>query len=323
MFNYKAAFILDNNYFSSSFLEPDSSFFIMKECCLRGMSVYAVTVNNLFLNGNKPEAVANAVKFNNFEIESSLVKEKVCLNEFDIVLCRANPPVTMNYIYSLYILDHVDQTKTLVINSSSGIKIVNEKLYINNFPDIVPKSLASCNLKVIKDFIYKTGEVVIKPLNNYGGNGIFYVKYNDKNLNVIVETATNMGETPVLLQEYLSKIYLGDKRIILLGDEPVAAIVRVPDKDDFRANMSRGGSLHIIEISEHDRDICKKVSKRLLKDGIFFAGLDIIDNKLTEINVTSPGFFIRKINPLLNIRLEEKIVQYMENLLAKNTNSRV
>jgi len=323
MSNCKTAFILDKNYFSNSLLEPDSSFFIMKECCLRGMSVYAVTVDNLFLNGNEPEAIANRIKFNNCEIESSSLKEKVCLNEFDIVLCRANPPVTMNYIFSLYILDYLNQDKTLVINSPSGIRTVNEKLYINNFPDIVPESLVSCNLKIIRDFVHETGEVVIKPLNDYGGNGIFYVKYNDKNLNTIVETATNMGKTPVLLQKYLSRVYLGDKRIVLLGDEPVAAVVRIPGKDDFRANMCRCGSLCIGEISAHDREICKKVSKRLLKNGIFFAGLDIIDNKLTEINVTSPGFFIRKINPLLNIRLEEKIVQYMEGLLAKNMNSRV
>ncbi|MDD3013557.1 MAG: glutathione synthase [Candidatus Gastranaerophilales bacterium] len=317
MSKHKIAFILDRNYFSTQYLEPDTSFFLMKECCLRGMAVYAITADNLFLNGNKPEAIAYRIKFNNFNLELPASIEKLSLNELDMILFRVNPPITMNYIFLLNILDYIDQSKVLVINSPSGIKKVNEKLYINNFADITPKSLVSSNLKVIKDFIKEIKKTVIKPLNNYGGNGIFYLKSDDKNQNSIIETATNSGETPVLIQEYLDRVYLGDKRIVLLGKEPIAAIVRIPPKDDFRANMCRGGKLQPCEITDQDREICKKVSNRLINDGIFFAGLDIIDNKLTEINVTSPGFFIRKINPLLNIRLEEKIVDYMESFIRE------
>jgi len=320
IYNHKIAFILDKNYFSDSYLEPDSSFFLMKESCLRGMTVYAITADNLYLNGNKPESIAYRINFEGFNLKLPVLNEKISLNKLDMILFRVNPPITMNYIFLLNILDYVDPSKTLVLNSSFGIKKVNEKLYINNFDDIVPKSLVSSNLKVIKNFIKEFGEAVIKPLNNYGGNGIFYLKFNDKNLNSIIEAATNNGETQVFIQEYLDKVYLGDKRIVLLGKEPVAAIVRIPPKNDFRANMCRGGILQPTEITDHDRDICKKVSNSLLNNGIFFAGLDIIDNKLTEINVTSPGFFIRKINPLLNIRLEEKIVDYMESCIREFKN---
>jgi len=314
MYEHKIAFILDKNYFLNPHLEPDTSFFLMKECCLRDMAVYAITVDNLFLTGNKVESIAYRINFEGFNLKLPASGKKISLNELDTVLFRVNPPITMNYMFSLNILDYIDQSKTIVINSPYGIRKVNEKLYINNFTDIVPKSIVSSNLIIIKDFVREIEKTVIKPLDNYGGNGIFYLKYDDRNLNSIIEIATNNGETPVLIQEYLNRIYLGDKRIVLLGKEPAAAIIRIPQKDDFRANMCRGGSLQPAEITDQDREICKKVSNRLLNDGIFFAGLDIIDNKLTEINVTSPGFFIRKINPLLNIRLEEKIVDYMECL---------
>lgn len=315
MTKHKIVFILDKNFFSVRHIEPDTSYFLMKECCLRGMDVDTVTVDNLFLNGNSVEAVAHRISFDDFNFKLLIENHKIALNDYDIVLFRVNPPFTMNYMFSLSILDFVDQSKTLILNSPSGIREVNEKLYINNFSDIIPKNIVTSNKKLIKDFINEINEAIIKPLNNYSGEGIFYLKADDSNLNSIIETVTNNGETPVMVQEYLKCVYSGDKRIVLLGDDPIAAIVRIPGEDDFRANMSRGGLLQPAVITDQDREICRKVSNKLLNKGVFFAGLDIIDNKLTEINVTSPGFFIRKINPLLNIRLEEKIVDYMEQLV--------
>ncbi|OGI23452.1 MAG: glutathione synthase [Candidatus Melainabacteria bacterium RIFOXYA12_FULL_32_12] len=315
MSKYKIGFLLDEKDLPD---HPDkelsSSFLILQECLLRNHEIYIFPIENLFLNNNIPKALAYQVKHNYFEFTKKPFN--IDLNDLDIILIRQNPPINTNYIFSTHILNYVDQSKTIVINSPSGIRKCNEKLYIYNFPKLAPEGITTSNIDLIQNFLNEHNEIIVKPLDNYAGNGIFYLKKGDKNLNSILEETTNNEKTLILAQKYLNKAKYGDKRLILLGGEPVASIIRLPCKDDFRANMCKGGHLKKSEITDEDREICKTISKNLLEDGLFFVGLDIIDDKLIEINVTSPGFFIRKINPMFNIRLEKKIVDYMERLLV-------
>ncbi|MFH0703059.1 MAG: glutathione synthase [bacterium] len=319
---YKIGFVLDEyELLNSPPDKPNTSFLIMKECCSRNHQIYAILIKNLILNNNKPEACAYMINADDFHGKYNRNINNQCyisLNDLDMILVRQNPPVNMDYIFCTYILDYVDKSKTIVINDPSGIRKANEKLYINNFPEITPKSIVTSNISLIKSFLNQYNEIIIKPLDNFGGNGVFYLKEKDKNLNTILENATNNENKLVLAQEYLCNVKYGDKRLVLLGGEPIAAINRFPSEYDFRANMCKGGYLEKGIITDEDREICKKISKNLLQDGLFFVGLDIIDNKLIEINVTSPGFFISIINPMWNIKLEKIVVDYIESLRIKN-----
>lgn len=295
--------------------EPDTSGLLMRECLKRNIEVYVFTNKDMFLQGNIPMAYVSKVNLN---LPTALEhQERVSLTEFDVVVQRTNPPVDMEYIFATYMLDYLEGTSTLVINSPAGIRKANEKVYVNNFPEYSPTSLVASDIRTIKGFLNEHRQIIIKPLNNYGGNGIFCLKNDDVNTNSILETATYNQTLPVMVQQYLPDVKKGDKRIALLGGEPIACINRLSYDDDFRANMTKGGFLEKAEITEKDREICAALAPKLLQDGIYFAGIDIIGDKIIEINVTSPGFFIRKLNPMFNICLEALIVNYVEKLWAE------
>lgn len=237
-----------------------------------------------------------------------LVKEVFCpLDEFNAVFMRKDPPITNSYLYATYILDLVGK-QTKVINSPTGIREANEKMYALQFPSVIPQTIVSQEKSVIKDFIDSKGAGVIKPLGGKAGEGILFLQAGDRNFNSLIEISTKQGLEPIMVQEYLPAAKEGDKRIIMLNGEAIGAVNRIPTGNEFRGNMAVGGRVAKTEITDRDYEICATVAPKLVADGLYFVGIDIIGDYLTEVNVTSPTG-IREIDRLEDVCLGKKVIQ--------------
>lgn len=327
MNDFKIVFVIDKiefKYFELN--ELVTSFWLIKECNSRGFEVFITTADRLYLNNNNPEAIVFKTELTQKNGKTDLVRENnslnISLNDTDMILFRPDPPVDMDYIFSTCILDFVDTSRTVVVNSPSGIRKANEKLYINNFPGLIPQNLTTSNAELIKDFLDEYGEIIIKPLNKCFGKGVFYLKKGDKNLNSILDMSTNSGTTVVMVQEFVKNCENGDKRLIVIGGELFEeSVIKISGKGDFKFNTHKDEYFKKGFITDEEREMCGKISSRLLKDGLYLVGLDVIANKMIEINVTSPCFFIKEINSMFNTKLEKKIVDYLESLIYSKKES--
>ncbi|MEH2276282.1 MAG: glutathione synthase [Nostoc sp.] len=236
------------------------------------------------------------------------------LETMDTVFIRADPPVNDSYLYATYILDYIDQNKTLVINSPGGIRGANEKMYALQFTKAIPETIVSADKQFIRQFVEAKGAAVLKPLGNKAGEGILFLQSGDRNFNSIVELSTLQGRVPVMVQTYLPEAKEGDKRIILLNGEPIGALNRLSSGTDFRNNMATGGTVAQTEITPREDEICTQVAERLRQDGLIFVGIDVIGGYLTEVNVTSPTG-IREIDRLDGTHLGHQVIQWIEQTL--------
>ncbi len=243
-------------------------------------------------------------------------KNLTCLEEMDAVFMRTDPPVTVPYLYTTYILDLIDRRKTLVVNSPQGLRTANEKVYALQFTDVIPETIVSQDKLVIAKFVESKKSAVLKPLGGKGGEGILFLTEGDRNFNSIVEVSTYQGREPVMVQEYLPAAKEGDKRIILLDGEPIGAVNRVPSGNEFRGNMAVGGKAAKVDITEREQEICAVVAPQLRQDDLYFVGIDVIGGYLTEVNVTSPTG-IREIDRLNNVSLGKQVIEWLEKKLAK------
>ena len=234
------------------------------------------------------------------------------LETMDAVMMRTDPPVTIPYLYTTYILDYVDPTKTLVINSPQGLRAANEKMYALQFTEAIPETIVSCDKIVIQKTVERWGQAVLKPLGGKAGEGILFLEQGDRNLNSMIEISTLRGREPVMIQTYLPEAKDGDKRIILLDGEPIGAVNRIPTGNEFRGNMAVGGRVASVAITERDLDICHQLAPTLRRDGLILVGIDIIGGYLTEVNVTSPTG-IREIDRLDNVMLGKRVIEWIEN----------
>jgi len=233
------------------------------------------------------------------------------LHEFDVVWMRKDPPFDINYVYVTHLLSLVRST-TLVVNDPRGLREVAEKFFSLRYPELGPESLVSRSIDELLEFREKLGgEMVIKPLDGAGGEGVFHLTPNDRNLFAILESATRFGQEYQLAQRYIPEIRQGDKRIILLEGEPIGAVLRVPHPAETRANLHVGGKPVKTELSDRDREICARIGPDLVEHGILFAGIDVIGDWLTEVNVTSPTG-IREINALEGTALEVLVLDAVE-----------
>ncbi|MEH1892064.1 MAG: glutathione synthase [Nostoc sp.] len=236
------------------------------------------------------------------------------LETMDTVFIRTDPPVNDSYLYATYILDYIDQNKTLVINSPGGIRGANEKMYALQFTKAIPETIVSADKQFIRQFVEAKGAAVLKPLGNKAGEGILFLQSGDRNFNSIVELSTLQGRVPVMVQTYLPEAKEGDKRIILLNGEPIGALNRLSSGTDFRNNMATGGTVAQTEITPREDEICTQVAERLRQDGLIFVGIDVIGGYLTEVNVTSPTG-IREIDRLDGTHLGHQVIQWIEQTL--------
>lgn len=232
------------------------------------------------------------------------------LEVMDAVFMRTDPPVTVPYLYATYILDYINQAKTLVVNTPQGLRAANEKMYALQFAKVIPETIVSADKQVIRQFVEEKGAAILKPLGNKAGEGILYLEPSDRNFNSIVELSTLQGQVPIMIQTYLPQAKEGDKRIILLNGEPIGALNRISTGSEFRNNMAAGGTVAQTEITQQEQIICTEVAETLRKDGLYFVGIDVIGGYLTEINVTSPTG-IREIDRLEGTRLGEQVIQWV------------
>ena len=211
------------------------------------------------------------------------------LGDLDVILMRKDPPFDMEYIYTSYILDRAQVAGALVVNRPQALRDMNEKAYTAWFPECAPTTLITRSMQEMKEFLADHDRIVVKPLDGMGGRSIFVVSKGDNNANVIFETLTDFGQRFAMAQTYIPEIRLGDKRILLINGQAVPyALARIPSDDDNRGNLVMGAKGVGQELSPADRAICERVGPVLRENGVLFAGIDVIGDYLTEVNVTSP-----------------------------------
>ena len=228
-------------------------------------------------------------------------------------MMRQDPPFNMAYITATHILEKLPSS-TLVINNPFEVRNSPEKIFVTNFSHLMPKTLISRNIDAIKEFRKLFKDIIIKPLYGNGGQGVFHILPEDENLNSILEMFFSQNKEPLMIQEYLKDVRNGDKRIILLNGEAVGAINRIPKLGESRSNMHVGGKPEKTVLTERDEFICNEISQSLIEKGLYFVGIDIIGDYITEINVTSPTG-IREIKNLDSIAIDEMFWNFIEDKL--------
>jgi len=289
----------------------DTSCCLIMECLKRGHKVFYLQIRDLELRGEKAWGSLSRIVERKGDKFVMARPEMMRLDKLQAMFMRKDPPFDLDYLYSTYILEYTCPP-TFIINSPRGLREANEKLYVLNFPLFAPHSLVSKKAKELKKFLSEVGgQMVIKPLNNCSGRGVLYLQEDDINLNSLLEMATQGEERFVIAQEYLPQVKKGDKRILLLEGKPLGAMCRIPPSNDYRANIHQGAKFIRAEISPDDEKVCQHLSARLVKDGIYFAGIDVIGGKVVEINVTSPAG-IPEINRLNKTNLEKVVIDWLE-----------
>lgn len=288
----KIAFIIDPVDRLKAY--KDSSVAMMREAARRGHALSVVEQGDMYLRDGRAAAFASAIRLIDtaagwYELSPAA---DTPLSGFDAVLMRKDPPFDTEYLYSTHLLELAEKQGVRVFNRPSALRDFNEKLAIARFPQFTVPTLVTRRADLIKAFLAEQRDVILKPLDGMGGSGIFRIRDDDANLNVIIETLTQLETRTVMAQRYIPEIVLGDKRILLINGEPVPyALARIPAKGETRGNLAAGGKGVAQRLSARDREIAETVGPILRELGLFLVGLDVIGDYLTEINVTSPTGF--------------------------------
>ncbi len=240
------------------------------------------------------------------------------LTELDVILMRKDPPFDNEYVYSTYIMEEAERRGTLVVNRCQSLRDCNEKIFATHFPQCCPPVLVSADIRRLKDFHKTHRDVIFKPLDGMGGTSIFRVKLDDPNVSVILEMLTEHGRQTIMAQRFIPEISQGDKRILVINGEPVPyCLARVPEVGETRGNLAAGGSGRAQPLTDRDRWIVDQVAPALREKGMLFAGLDVIGDYLTEINVTSPTC-IREINEGYDLDIGGQLMDCIVEVLGKS-----
>jgi glutathione synthase len=285
----------------------------------RGHELFHLGLKDLFAHGNGVFgrahrcSVARATPYFRFLDDGA----QYPLEHFAAVFMRKDPPADDAYLYATMLLSLTDRRRTFILNEPAGLREANEKLYSLNFPDAIPPTIVTYEIARLKEFMGEQGgEMIVKPLDGHGGEGVFHAHSGDRNLNAILETVTRFETRLIMGQRYIPEIRDGDKRLIVLNGEPLGCTLRVPRDDEHRGNIHVGGNCIKAEVTERDREICRMLRPRLERDGLYFVGLDIIGRYLTEVNVTSPTG-IQEIDRLDGVNLEAKVIDFVESRLPR------
>lgn len=299
-------------------VKKDSSFAMLLEAQRRNWPLWYMEMSDVVLKAGRTWA-----RMRNIRVQDdpqswySFGEERFSpLDDLDVVLMRKDPPFDMEYIYCTYLLEIAEQRGTLVINKPQALRNANEKLYTAWFPECAPPTLVSRRHTDFIDFLDEHQDIILKPLGGMGGTSIFRLSRQDKNINVVIETLTDKGATFAMAQRYIPEISAGDKRILLVDGKPVPyALARIPKEGETRGNLAAGGTGHGVELSDGDLRIAERLGPVLREQGILFAGLDVIGDYLTEINVTSPTC-IRQLDQLFNLNISGTLMDCIEERLA-------
>ena len=293
-------------------LEQDTTLAIITECLSRSFNVFHFLPKNVsYVDGEVNAFCKKVLEINesNSPFYKLGVLEQTNLKKMDLIFVRQDPPFDIPYITSTFLLEYIEN-EVSIINRPSQIRNSPEKLFLNKWKHLTPKTLISRNYENILKFREEYKNIIIKPLYGNGGSGVFYIKENDKNFNSILEMFLEKSSDQFIIQEYMEDIKKGDKRIILFNGEPVGAINRIPSDQDIRANLHVGGVAEKTYLTKKESDICKEIGPSLIEKGLVFAGIDVIGEKLTEINVTSPTGF-REIFQFNNVNLAKKLLDVL------------
>ena len=270
-------------------IEGDSTFAMCLEAQNRGHRLFHYTPSQLSLRDGTVYArmepmVLRDTLGDHYTLGDSV---RTDLSEMDVVLLRQDPPFDMSYITSTHLLERI-HPQTLVVNDPAWVRNSPEKIFVTEFPDLMPETLITSDPDEIAAFRRDMGDIIIKPLYGNGGMGVFHLRADDRNLSSLLEMFESLYREPLIAQRYLPAVRAGDKRIILVDGEPVGAINRVPAETDARSNMHVGGRAEPVDLTEREREICARIAPSLKERGFLFVGIDVIGDVMTEINVTSP-----------------------------------
>jgi len=269
----------------------DSTYAMMRAAHARGHELYVMEQHEMVLRDGGVTGFLRKLDLVDDELHWYTLGAPAwrALSDFDVTLMRKDPPFDMEYIYSTYLLELAEEQGARIFNRPATIRDFNEKLSTAKFPEFMPPTLVTRQEVLIREFIEKHGDIILKPLDAMGGSSVFRIQRHDPNLNVIIETMTQLGARTVMAQRYIPEISLGDKRILLIDGEPVPyALARIPKEGETRGNLAVGGKGVAQPLSERDKEIAAVLGPKLKEAGLFLVGLDVIGDWLTEINVTSP-----------------------------------
>lgn len=303
---------------SSINIKKDTSFAMLLEAQSRGYELHYMEMNSLFLRGGEGRATTKklSVKQDYDGWYEFGTEQDIALQELDVILMRKDPPFDTEFIYATYILERAEEKGTLIVNKPQSLRDCNEKLFTAWFPELTPDTLVTRNAAQLKAFHKEHTDVILKPLDGMGGASIFRLKPEDANVSVVIETLTEHGSRFCMAQNYLPAIKDGDKRVLVVDGEPVPyCLARIPAQGETRGNLAAGGRGEARPLSESDWAIARTVAPILKQKGLIFVGLDIIGDRLTEINVTSPTC-AREIEAAFPISITGMLMDAIEKRLA-------
>ena len=270
-------------------IKGDSTFALMLEAQARGHRLVYYPTGKLSMRDAKVFAGVRPVEVRDVEGDHVTMgdEERIDLASADVVLMRQDPPFDMNYITATHLLERI-HPRTLVVNDPAHVRNAPEKIFVTEFPDLMPATLITRDRAEIEAFRAEHGDIVMKPLYGNGGAAVFKVGRRDPNFGSLFDLFSVTFREPWVCQRFLPEVTQGDKRIILVDGEAAGAINRVPAADDIRSNMVRGGAAQPTDLSPREQEICRRIGPALKARGLIFVGIDVIDGNLTEINVTSP-----------------------------------
>lgn len=297
-------------------IDGDSTFVMALEAQKRGYALFHFEPQGLSLSNGRVIATGQPLevrpeKGNHFTLGA--YKTIDLANDSDVVLMRQDPPFDMSYITATHFLEMV-HPQTLVVNDPREVRNAPEKLFVTEFPEYMPATLITRDRAQVAAFRKEHKDIIVKPLFGNGGAGVFHIKPEDENLNVVLEMFEAQSRDPIIVQAYLKDVRTGDKRIILIDGEIAGATNRVPQKGEARSNMHVGGQPEKSKLTDREREICAVLGPELKKRGLLFVGIDVIGGLMTEINVTSPTG-IQEINRFDDVCLEADIWDAIEKKL--------
>ena len=277
------------DHISTIHIHGDTTFALALEAQKRGHQLFHYTPNRLSMRNGEVTARVEDLEVrdeegNHFSLGQA---HRVSLKTMDVVLLRQDPPFDMNYITTTHLLERI-HPDTLVVNDPMWVRNSPEKIFVTEFPDLMPETLITRDIEEVNAFRAEFGDIIIKPLYGNGGAGVFHLKKDDRNLTSLIEMFDILYPEPFVVQRYLDDVRKGDKRIILIDGEAVGAINRVPAETDARSNMHVGGRAEKTELTKRDHEICERIGQSLKERGFILVGIDVICQYMTEINVTSP-----------------------------------
>ncbi len=299
-------------------IKKDTGFAMMMEAQNRGYELYYMEMGDLFMRQGRSFATAARAKVfqdDNHWYELA-AKETIALGDLDVILMRKDPPFDTEYIYATYLLERAELEGTLVINKPQSLRDANEKLFTAWFSEHTPDTLVTRSQAQIRAFLAEHKDIILKPLDGMGGASIFRVREDDPNIGVICETLTNHGSYYAMAQNYIPAIKEGDKRVLVVDGEVIPyCLARIPQGGETRGNLAAGGRGEARPISDSDRRIAEAVAPTLREKGLIFVGLDIIGDKLTEINVTAPTC-VKEIEAAFDISITGRLFDAIEEKLS-------